>query len=79
MEMVPSYARISGVGHEDDMADKIKDTIEGVGKKTAVPESANEGAPGLEPGMKSMKIPKLVKKNKSRLPRREKKAAQKGR
>ena len=44
-----------------------------------VPESAVESAPQIAPRMKSTKIPKLPKKNKSRLPRREKKAQQKGR
>jgi hypothetical protein len=39
----------------------------------SVPEAASE--PALR--MKSTKIPKLAKKNKSRLPRREKKAQQK--
>jgi hypothetical protein len=43
------------------------------GKKPVVPEAAGEPAPR----MKSTKIPKLSKKNKSRLPRREKKARQK--
>ena len=43
------------------------------GKKAVVPEAAGESAPR----MKSAKIPKLPKKNKSRLPRREKKARQK--
>jgi hypothetical protein len=43
-------------------------------KKTAAPlEVAAEPAPR----MKSTKIPKLAKKNKSRLPRREKKALRK--
>ena len=51
----------------------------GAGKKTAVPEPAGESAPQIAPRMKSTKIPKLVKKNKSRLPRRQKKALQKGR
>ena len=45
---------------------------EAAGKKVAVPEAARESAPR----MKSTKIPKLTKKNKSRLPRREKKAQQ---
>ena len=43
------------------------------GKKTAVPEVAAEPSPRRE----STKIPRLPKKNKSRLPRREKKAQQK--
>jgi hypothetical protein len=42
-------------------------------KKAAPPEVAAEPAPR----MKSTKIPKLAKKNKSRLPRREKKAGRK--
>ena len=73
------------------MADKKKGTIEGgsasgtkardkgAGKKAVVPEAAAESTPQIAPGMKSTKIPKLAKKNKSRLPRREKKARQKGR
>lgn len=73
------------------MADKKKGTIEGgsasntkaadkgAGKKPVVPEAAGESAPPIAPRMKSTKIPKLAKKNKSRLPRREKKALQKGR
>ena len=85
--------RISGnsTGPEDGMADKKKGTIEGgsasgtkapdkgAGKKAVVPEAAGESAPQIAPSMKSTKIPKLAKKNKSRLPRREKKAGQKGR
>ena len=71
------------------MADKKKGTIEGsspsdtkvadkrAGKKAVVPEAAGETAPQI--GMKSTKIPKLAPKNKSRVPRREKKARQKGR
>jgi hypothetical protein len=66
------------------MADKKKGTIEGgsasgtkapdkgAGKKAVVPEAAGESAPQIAPSMKSTKIPKLAKKNKSRLPRREK-------
>jgi hypothetical protein len=50
-------------------------------KKTAPPEAAAEPAPAPAPEpaprMKSTKIPKLAKKNKSRLPRREKKALRK--
>ena len=42
------------------------------GKKAAAPVAAVESAPR----MKSMKIPRLAKKDKSRLPRREKKARQ---
>ena len=73
------------------MADKKKGTIEGgspsgtetvgkgAGKKAVVPEAAGETAPRIAPNTKSTKIPKLAKKNKSRLPRREKKAMQKGR
>jgi hypothetical protein len=67
------------------MADKKKKTAEdgsvsgteaadkAAGKKAAAPEAASEPAPRT----KSTKIPKLLKKNKSRLPRREKKARQK--
>jgi hypothetical protein len=43
------------------------------GKKAAVPEAAAEPSPRR----KSTKIPRLPKKDKSRLPRREKKAQQK--
>ena len=76
------------------MADKKKGTIEdgsasgtkavdkGAGKKAVVPEAAGEPASPIAPSKKSPKkspkIPKLAKKNKSRLPRREKKARQKG-
>jgi hypothetical protein len=67
------------------MADKKKKAAEGepvsdvkaadkkAGKKAVVPEAASEPAPQT----KSTKVPKLAKKNKSRLPRREKKAKQK--
>jgi hypothetical protein len=73
------------------MAEKKKGPIEGdsasgtkapdkrAGKKAVVPEAAGESAPKVPPSLKSAKIPKLAKKNKSRLPRREKKARQKGR
>jgi hypothetical protein len=73
------------------MADKKKGTIEGgsasatkaadkgAGKRAVLPETAGESAPQIVPSMKSTKVPKLAKKNKSRLPRREKKATQKGR
>jgi hypothetical protein len=62
-------------------ADKGAD--KGAGKKKpVVPEVASEPAPQIAPQIaprtKSTKIPKLAKKNKSRLPRREKKARQKG-
>jgi hypothetical protein len=84
--------RISGnfAGPEDGMADKKKDTNEGGSatstkadkasrKKAAVTEAEVETAPEIAPSTKSTKIPKLAKKDKSRLPRREKKARQKGR
>jgi len=73
------------------MADKKKGMIEGgsasgtkapdkgAGKKAVAPEAAGESAPQIAPSMKSTKLPKLTKKNKSRLPRREKKARQEGR
>ena len=73
------------------MADKKKATTEGglasgtkapdkgAGKKAVVPEVEGESVPQIAPSMKSTKIPKLAPKNKSRLPRREKKALQKGR
>jgi hypothetical protein len=67
------------------MADKKKKAAEGTpasdtkaadkaaGKKAVVPEAVVEPKPRTQ----STKIPKLVKKNKSRVPRREKKARQK--
>lgn len=76
---------MSFAGREDVMADKKKKAAEGepvgdvkaadkkAGKKAVVPEAAV--AP--KPQTKSTKTPKLAKKNKSRLPRREKKAKQK--
>jgi hypothetical protein len=51
----------------------------GAGRKAVVQEAAGESAPQIAPSRKSTKIPKLAKKNKSRLPRREKKARQKNR
>ena len=52
--------------------------IDKAAKKEAVaPDLVPEAAGELAPRMKSAKIPKLPKKNKSRLPRREKKAQQK--
>jgi hypothetical protein len=72
------------------MADKKKSTLEagsasgkktkdkGAGETAVVPEAAPEVPPQIAPSTKSTKIPKLAKKNKSRLPRRQKKAAQKG-
>ena len=71
------------------MADKKKGTTEGglasgtkapdkgAGKKAKVPEVAGETTPEIARSMKSTKILKLAPKNKSRLPRREKKARQK--
>jgi hypothetical protein len=48
------------------------------GKIAAAVEAAPAEAPPVEhPQTKSVKIPKLAKKNKSRLPRREKKAQKK--
>ncbi len=64
-------------GTEGGSASGIRAADKGAGKKAVVPEAA--GAPQIAPRMKSTKIPKLPKKNKSRLPRREKKARQKGR
>jgi len=67
------------------MADKKKKAAEGApasdtkaadkaaGKKAVVPEAVVEPKPRTQ----STKVPKLVKKNKSRVPRREKKARQK--
>lgn len=72
------------------MANKKKETAGGSasglqasekegGKKAIAPEAAGESAPQIVPRTRSTKIPKLPKKNKSRLPRREKKARQKSR
>ena len=71
---------------EGGSANDAKAAGKGAGKKAAVPEASAEpapqavlqAAPQAAPGKKSTKIPKLAKKNKSRLPRREKKARQKG-
>jgi hypothetical protein len=60
-----------------------KKANKGAGKKAAAPEAAvpevaaPEAAVVAAPRTKSIKIPKLASKNKSRLPRREKKARQK--
>ena len=59
----PEGGSVSGAGAAD----------KGAAKKAVVPEVVGESAPR----MKSTKIPRLLKKNKSRLPRREKKAQQK--
>jgi hypothetical protein len=48
-------------------------------EKAVAPEAASEAAPQIKPSTKSTKIPKLAPKNKSRLPRRQKKALQKAR
>jgi hypothetical protein len=64
---------------ESGSASDIKAADKGAGKKAVAPEAVGESAPQIPPSMKSTKIPKLAKKNKSRLPRREKKARQKGR
>lgn len=71
------------------MADKNKGTEEGspndtkaagkAAKKAAAPEPSGESASKVVLATKSVKIPKLAPKNKARLPRREKKARQKGR
>jgi hypothetical protein len=63
---------------EDGSASGTKAADKGAGKKAVVPEAAGEPASRIAPSKKSTKIPKLAKKNKSRLPRREKKARQKG-
>ncbi len=54
-----------------------KATDKAAKKKTVAPDVVPEAAGESAPRMKSAKIPKLPKKNKSRLPRREKKAQQK--
>jgi hypothetical protein len=64
---VKKKAAEGGSGSGTEVADKAAE------KEGAVPEAAGEPAPR----MKSTKIPRLQKKNKSRLPRREKKAQQK--
>jgi hypothetical protein len=92
VKVLPSYTDLREfAGPEDGMADKKKGTIEGgsasgtkaadkaAGKKAVLPEAAGESAPQIVLSTKSTKIPKLAKKNKSRLPRREKKARQKSR
>jgi hypothetical protein len=87
--MVPSYTDLREfrrkTGRKDIVADKKKvaegGSVSGTkaadkkveGKKAAVPEAADVPAART----KSTKIPKLPSKNKSRLPRREKKAQQK--
>jgi hypothetical protein len=58
---------------EDGSVNDAKATDKAAKKKAAPLEAAAEPAPH----MKSTKIPKLAKKNKSRLPRREKKARRK--
>jgi hypothetical protein len=85
LKVIPSIrVSVSFAGREDVMADKKKAAEGGAvsdtkaadkaaGKKAVAPEAAVESAPR----MKSTKIPRLSKKNKSRLPRREKKARQK--
>jgi hypothetical protein len=65
-------------GAEGGSASGTKGADKGAGKKAVVPEAAGESAPQIAPRTKSTKIPKLPAKNKSRLPRREKKARQKG-
>ncbi len=57
----------------DSVSDKKKADKPAPKKAISVPEAASEPAPRRV----STKIPKLPKKNKSRLPRREKKARQK--
>ena len=64
---------------EGGSASGTKATDKKAGKKPVIPEAAVEPAPQIAPRTQSTKIPKLAKKNKSRLPRREKKARQKGR
>ena len=68
---------------EGGSASGTKATDKKAGKKPVIPEAAVEPAPQITPPIaprkQSTKIPKLAKKNKSRLPRREKKARQKGR
>jgi len=58
---------------EDSSANDTKATDKVAKKKAAPPEAVAESTPRTE----STKIPKLAKKNKSRLPRREKKALRK--
>ena len=82
---------VVGETAQQNMAEKKRGTTEGglaggskapdkgAGEKAAVSEVAGETARQIAPSRKSRKIPKLAPKNKSRLPRREKKARQKGR
>jgi len=58
---------------EGNSVNAAKGTDKAARKKTAPPGAVAEPAPR----MKSTKIPKLAKKDKSRLPRREKKARRK--
>ena len=62
---------------EDGSTSGTKAADKGAGKKAVVQEAARESEPQIAPSTKSTKIPKLAKKDKSRLPRREKKAKQK--
>ena len=52
-------------------------TTEGAPKGKKAPVAATVAAAPAHPQTKSLKVPKLQKKNKSRLPRRQKKAHQK--
>jgi hypothetical protein len=61
---------------EGDSVSGTKAADKGAGKKAAAPEVEVAPAPRTT-FTKSTKIPKLAKKNKTRLPRREKKARQK--
>jgi len=93
VKVLPSYTDFREIPPEqrNGMADKKKGTVEdgsasvtkaadkGAGKRAVLPEAAGESAPQIMPSMKSTKVPKLAKKNKSRLPRREKKARQRAR
>jgi hypothetical protein len=69
-------------GRENMMAGKKK-AAEGASDAQASDETARKEAAPAEvavratPGMKSTKVPKLAKKNKTRLPRRQKKALRK--
>jgi hypothetical protein len=55
----------------------IEPKADAVAGKKAPPAEAAAPAPAPRPQTKSTKIPKLLKKNKSGLPRRQKKAQQK--
>jgi hypothetical protein len=66
--------RVEPGAEDSTLATKAKSVGAAAGKKAAPAEVAE---PVAKPQTKSTKIPKLQKKNNSRLPRRQKKAQQK--